>query len=51
MVTKRNEQTENRDGIGYAGLVAAYKPELDVLWHRLALENRRHLGRQRTATS
>ncbi len=32
-----------RDGIGYAGLVAAYKRELDVLWHRLALENRRCL--------
>ena len=32
-----------RDGIGYAGLIAAYKRELDVLWHRLALENRRCL--------
>ena len=40
-----------RDGVGYAGLVAAYKRELDVLWHRLALENRRCLGRQTTATS
>ena len=40
-----------RDGVGYAELVAAYKCELDVLWHRLALENRGHLGRQRTATS
>ena len=34
------EPRQFRDGVGYAGLVAAYKRELDVLWHRLALKNR-----------
>ena len=40
-----------RDGVGDAGLVATYAHELDVLLHQLTLKNRRHLGRQTTATS